>query len=388
MLDWVIIGGGIHGVHLAARLIGEGRVPSNRIRIIDPEPQLLQSWLRSTKNTGMRFLRSPGVHHLDLDPWSLLRFAEAKNSSTKGMFAKPYNRPSVSLFADHCAHVIARFKLQSLHVQGKASSVTMTRRGVRVRLEDDHAYESKKVLLALGASNQPRWPSWATRIRDHHGRIQHIFDPGFVLRQEEWPSSVAVVGGGISAAQAALRLADGKRTVHMLCRHPLRKHQFDSDPGWVGPKNMRRFAATRDLEKRREMIAEARHVGSLPPDVYRAVHYAIHSGTIDFHIGDPEGRLERGKIGFEVGRTALNVDGVLLATGFESARPGGKLIDSLIHECELPCSTCGYPVLDSNLRWHPRLVVTGPLAELEIGPVARNIVGARRAAERILPLVS
>jgi hypothetical protein len=30
--------------------------------------------------------------------------------------------------------------------------------------------------------------------------------------------------------------------------------------------------------------------------------------------------------------------------------------------------------------------VTGPLAELEVGPVARNLIGARRAAERIVPV--
>ena len=30
----------------------------------------------------------------------------------------------------------------------------------------------------------------------------------------------------------------------------------------------------------------------------------------------------------------------------------------------------------------------GPLAELELGPVARNIAGARRAAERILTATS
>ena len=36
------------------------------------------------------------------------------------------------------------------------------------------------------------------------------------------------------------------------------------------------------------------------------------------------------------------------------------------------------------LRWHPRVYVSGPLAELELGPSARNISGARRAAERLV----
>jgi hypothetical protein len=39
--------------------------------------------------------------------------------------------------------------------------------------------------------------------------------------------------------------------------------------------------------------------------------------------------------------------------------------------------------VDQSLRWHPGIYVTGALAELEIGPTAMNIIGARLAAERI-----
>ena len=35
-LQWLIVGGGIHGVHIAARLIGEAGVDRSKIRIIDP----------------------------------------------------------------------------------------------------------------------------------------------------------------------------------------------------------------------------------------------------------------------------------------------------------------------------------------------------------------
>jgi hypothetical protein len=44
----------------------------------------------------------------------------------------------------------------------------------------------------------------------------------------------------------------------------------------------------------------------------------------------------------------------------------------------------GYPIVASALRGHPGIHVTGPLAELEIGPPARNILGARLSAERLL----
>ena len=48
---------------------------------------------------------------------------------------------------------------------------------------------------------------------------------------------------------------------------------------------------------------------------------------------------------------------------------------------------CGYPIVDSELRWHPRIYVSGPLAELELGPVSRNIAGARRAGDRIVDAI-
>ena len=79
-----------------------------------------------------------------------------------------------------------------------------------------------------------------------------------------------------------------------------------------------------------------------------------------------------------------NTQLILLATGFMPKRPGGKMVDQLITESQLPCAECGYPIVDTDLCWHPRLYVSGPLAELEIGPSSRNISGARRAAKRIV----
>ena len=59
------------------------------------------------------------------------------------------------------------------------------------------------------------------------------------------------------------------------------------------------------------------------------------------------------------------------------------MVDDLITSASLPCASCGYPIVDESLRWHPGVYVSGPLAELELGPVSRNIAGARRAGDRI-----
>lgn len=386
-LDWVIVGGGLHGVHLAACLIGRAGVPPERLRIVDPGAALLERWRECTAVTGMSHLRSPSVHHLDLHPWSLQNFAGRRKNRPSGLFAYPYDRPALSLFDAHCDQVLDEYGLRALHLRDRAVSCELDcdREGAIVRTAGGAELVAREVVLAVGASDQPHWPAWVPRALP---RVHHVFEPGF----SGWPEAcapretVAVVGGGISAAQVALRLVGEGHAVHLIARHALREHQFDSDPGWIGPKLMEGFAAEPDLARRRAMIREARHRGSMPPDVRRALRAAIDGGRIHWHLAEVEGIEQAGaelRLRLE-GSDGLQVARVLLATGFSTARPGGALVDQLIASASLPCARCGYPIVDAGLRWHPRVRVTGPLAELELGPTARNITGAQRAGERLI----
>ncbi len=383
-LDWIIVGGGIHGVHLAVRLMVQGQVPPERLVIVDPAPTLLDRWRTCTGNTGMSHLRSPGVHHLDVNPWSLFRFAEQRVRSRKprNLFAPPYDRPATGLFADHCRALVARHHLDERVVRGRVTSVTPHADGVEVGLEDGGHLSTKRLILALGASDSPHWPAWALPLRAGGAPVEHVYTPGYELRPRELPERVAVVGAGITGAQVALRLAAAGHRVALWSRHPLREHQFDSDPGWVGPKYMRGFEAEPSHAVRREMILQARHRGSLPNDVHRSLREAFLEGTIEWHLSEVRDASWTASDGVRLDR--WRGDAVLLATGFERRRPGGALVDHLVEAHALPCAACGFPVVDRALRWHPRIHVSGPLAELELGPAARNIVGARRAGERIV----
>ena len=381
-LGWLIVGGGIHGVHVAARLIGEGRVPPDQVQILDPEPALLARWRSRSQAIGMRHLRSPSVHHLGLDPLGLHAFAEDRWGGVRGLFAPPYDRPALSLFDTHCDAVMESYDLPGLHLRGKAASCAIMEDGVQVQLADGPRVAADRVVLAVGPPEKLKLPSWANGFAD---RVHHVFQPGFT----DWPleaQSVAVVGGGISAAQVALRLVDEGHEVHLISRHEFREHQFDSDPGWLGPKYMRGFARERGLDRRRQMITEARNRGSVPPDILRELMSSIRGGGIKLLRGEVSGLLSTGQmLDIELSSgDRRSVDTILLATGFGSERPGGALVDGLIRDEGLPCSSCGFPIVDENLRWHPRVYVTGALAELVLGPTGRNIAGARRSAERIL----
>jgi hypothetical protein len=56
----------------------------------------------------------------------------------------------------------------------------------------------------------------------------------------------------------------------------------------------------------------------------------------------------------------------------------------MVETLGLRTASCGYPIVDAGLRWHPGLFVSGALAELALGPVARNLSGARRAGDRLV----
>ena len=152
---------------------------------------------------------------------------------------------------------------------------------------------------------------------------------------------------------------------------------------------MTNFSRERDLDRRRAMIAAARHRGSVPPDVQCALWQAIAEEGLRWRQ-DEVARLDVWGDGLRLRLSTgevLDVERLLLATGFAPERPGGPMVDGLIASASLPCADCGYPIVDAALRWRPGIHVSGPLAELELGPASRNIAGARRAGDRIVSAI-
>ncbi len=106
MLDWLIIGGGVHGTLLSHHLLQAG-VRRERLRVLDPHTKPLARWERFTASTGMEFLRSPSVHHLDVHPFALERFAKGPECRhLKKPYAWPDARPALALFQAHVRHLV------------------------------------------------------------------------------------------------------------------------------------------------------------------------------------------------------------------------------------------------------------------------------------------
>jgi len=384
MLQMLIIGGGIHGVHLAHRLLHDTWLTHDDIRILDPHEELLHEWRRRTRNCGMQYLRSPSVHHIDIDPRSLDKYAALSENRQEANFIPPKDRPSVKLFDRHCRLVIEDHHLESLHIRARALEM-INRIGHVSVVTAEETIHTRFVLLALGMGDQPLWPHWATRLREQGLMLNHVFDPGFRLEDIEPDGPIGVIGAGISGGQLVLHLTEiGFKRVLLVSRKANQVNDFDFDPGWLGPMYLDRFHRQSN-DQRRQQILAARAKGSVPRDMKLALDKATAMNQLTYIVDDITDAKCQNRGALLLGRHGqYDCQKIVLATGFTENRPGNGFISQAIEEFGLETAACGFPVIGPSLQWHERIFVTGPLSELEIGPAARNIAGARHSGRRII----
>ncbi|KAL3926316.1 MAG: hypothetical protein SGBAC_013524, partial [Bacillariaceae sp.] len=408
--------------------------------IVDDEAELLFKWKRRAEATGMKYMRSSATFHLDVAKDALTQFAASQHGSqgqqnvrgkskkkfkVKGntkLFASDYDRPSLELFNLHCDHVIRKYHLDQHHIAGTVESINLADDMVTVTVggPDPQTLRAKNIVLALG-SDRPSRPSWA-----HNEDIQfsHLLDTESTTSTQDvatFPSKVAIVGGGVSAVHKALDIVTRNKgsssssssnlpLVHIISRHDLHEQQFDTHQEWMMdqdavqrslkaggggfPQRQLDFRQLKSYSERRKVIQQERRAGTVPASLSRKeLKDAIRSQRVEWHVGDitrvtpTQDKTTCLQLATKDGTVKnIIVDQVLLATGFGTKPPGSDTFLSKLADSEnLPLSPhCGYPIVDSKLRWfHPRLYVAGALAELELGPSARNLAGARMVAERI-----
>lgn len=385
MLEWLIIGGGIHGTYLSNHLLKAGRANKENLRVLDPHDKPLAVWKRCTENTAMKYLRSPGQHNLDVGETALFKFGRLRNGRGSEFYSK-YHRPSLALFNAHCDHVIATGELEALRQKATALTLKYSHGTYKVGTTSGEI-ESRRVILAPGMHGCLFEPAWARALPRPQAPVAHIFSEEFqALNQSNWENAV-VVGGGISAAQLALALAARKPgRVTLLHSRKLKTYQFDADPCWLNARCLNLLSRHDDFSERRRIVDQSRHWGSFPEEVRRNLEHSVKSGALqclETTVVKAESASHSVRLQLADGRF-LEADLVALATGFERTLPGGDFIKTAIDELALPCAPCGFPATDKYLRWSKDLYVTGALAELAVGPASRNIIGARLASELIV----
>jgi lysine/ornithine N-monooxygenase len=386
LYDWIVIGGGIHGCTVASFLIKKGKVSVDKLCIIDPNSEPMYRWKSNTERIGMEYLRSPAVHQIDVDPYSLQKYVRKNKRSQNELYGK-YKRPALRLFNEHCDSVLKEVDLKKSWYQGFVNNIEKDQGIWKVMTENGEIFHAQNIVITISINDQLNIPNWAKPIKSNlPNQMYHIFDSDLPNLQTVEPS-IAIIGGGITAAHLCIKLSNmfpGKVT--LIKRHTFRVHDFDSDPGWLGPKHLASFHKNRNYEERRSIIQKARNKGSLPGELFLKLKRLQNNNQISIVNGEVESAYlsNENDITLKIEEKELTVRTVLLATGFLPSLPGKSWIDKLIKDQDLNCAKCGYPIINKALQWCPHLYVSGPLAELEIGPIARNISGARQAAERIV----
>ncbi|RQG95792.1 FAD/NAD(P)-binding protein [Natrarchaeobius chitinivorans] len=386
-----IVGGGVHGVHLAVRLLKRGLVDRSELRIVDP-PGLLESFRRKCRQCGMVEFRSPFVHHVGTDPFSLRNFARTHGredelrSTTVGA-----ERPTASLFFDHAGRLCDRYDLESIRLDARVTDLVDRHNCVEIETTDGPV-SSRWCLLAVGYGRSVAYPEWATELvsTDSVSHVWEGFDPDAV----DETASVGIVGGGITAAQLATTLAQPGRDVVLFARSPFRVETLEASTDWMHFSGVteRLHAHPPASRARAELVAEARYDGTIPPYAFRRLKRALERERVELERSEIAVATEAGGTVVVTCRdgSAFCLDELICATGFGSPYDGA-LFRQLRRKSTLQAGYRGAPSLDDDtLRWvrddgtPSRIAVSGVAAQQVLGPFARNVIGARRAGELIV----
>lgn len=366
---WLIIGGGPHGRFIAASILG--RAPGTSLAIVDPEPPMAV-WQARAAACGMHYLRSSNAHHLGARADSLRRFAAAHGYDDTHALGY-YRRPSLALFN---AHAVAELgQPNQLHARAVEIAADDAGNGWRVRLDDGRIGRAARVVLATGPGRPFRPAGLAA--------AEHVFDAHFTLGMPG--RATAIVGGGITGAQLALRAAHAGHRVYWITRDPPQATDFDSDPCYAGPRCLAPFVRE-PLAERSRLLGEARQPGTLPPDIYSAITAALAAGELAWRRGEAVQHSEAG-LRLADGRE-LAVDRVILATGFAHAPAADSLLGRVIAKHGLATDGAGHVDVNAVLEAAPGLHIAGRPASLQLGPMAGNIKGARLAGRCLAALAA
>jgi hypothetical protein len=374
--SWAIVGAGPHGCHLAVRLLDAKKARPEQIVLLDPHPPLYL-WNRRTENVAMPYLRSSMTHHLGPGSADLERFARRLGSASVAWSGR-YRCPSWPIFQAHCRHIVDLYELRKLWQSRAVSGLTAD--GHRYRLQTFQGeLTADRVVLALGQPMELSWPSWIPRSEN----IFHLLDPEFRLSQIPGAGDLCVLGRGMSAAQAALHFCQ-ERKVDLLVRGNLKLSDFDFPAGRSAFEYS--SLAKHAVEKRSRSVREARAFGTVNARVKADLLSAQRHGRLSLRVAQEGDWSPTEDLAFRWGDIWYRPAAMLLGTGFQ--QPSSRALTETIRQAlGLPVSPCGLPLTNGALEWAPRLYLTGGLAELAVGPTARNILGARHAATAILKTV-
>jgi hypothetical protein len=401
-IDIAIVGAGPQALSLATHLLQKKKAMRDRLnaglcpgfQVFDPSGTWLSQWHHQFAAQEILHLRSPAVHHPDCNPHSLQTFAEGRY----GELHYPYNRPGTKLFQDFCETVIDRWQLSASVTPAQVVALTPELKGFCLTLADGQTIRARRVVLATGSA-KANLPAWTNQIAasyppDRLCHAQAVYLPTLPAIAGE---TVLIVGGGLTSAHLAMGAIRRGAKVLLMGRKQFQEKLFDAAPGWLGPKYLKGFEAERNWHRRWQMIAQARNGGSFTPEALTRLRRLSREDKVSFYEGCQVTNAQWTGTHWQV--TCDNpsehdclrqqaIDRIWLATGTATDITTHPLLSDVL--AQHPIQTIsGLPVLDAQLRWRGcDLFLMGPWAALQVGPVARNLFGAKLACDRIIPALT
>lgn len=417
----VLIGNGPEALVMAAQL--QGKREWDVVRVSDEE-SWLEGWKEKEQRRATEFLRAPGVHHPHRNKMALRDFAK-KSKREKEMIVSATKMgplPSLNLYTDFAREKVVR-ELNANLVQVNEEDVVSIEKLTgpecktlavpdgtccKVTFASGNVVYSKAVVYCKSPQVKTL-PDWAAEAEKNA-------PPGVLLHSQDLDcrkcdftgKRVAVVGGGMTAAQLAWYASKHGATVTMLTRHRIKKQEMDFDLGWQGMKLHRSFRWDHQTPSQRLSICEgARPQATINKLMWEALQDCLRDNRLELiqscaiteaswngsewsiavksTLGDERNRRRM----FEeedapVVPAKVEADFIWLATGCSDDCTSEKLLRT-VQEKYPTRLVDGYPVLDDNLLAWPGLPLyfIGSLTMLSVGPAASLHPGWIQAAQKI-----
>ena len=402
----------------ASRHIRESNKHSKakRICVVDPNPDWLSQWERNFEALDISFLRSPTVAHCCyFDRNALLAYAISQGredellesgcsdiKSLKGTILPQvglWKLPSTKLFIDF-SRDLAR-QLKHKYIQGKVVDIGKDSLNsifkITIGGNLEKVISSKSVILATGAVGRPI-PIIPKHIKELSStRIfqwQQLDQAISSLNQcAAKKSKVLVVGGGLTAVQAAHKVVKGSGAQVVLCsRRDLVERHFDIPVKWFDEREARFHQSQfyfEPEEERLKALKSTRGGGTVPPVYMKKTRALEIRGHITRKTGDVVSITEENDDSLMVtikhtdsSEEKIEIDIIIVACGLKPDCMAHPLVQKIQEKWPIKM-TGGFPIVSDELQWTENLHVVGGLSALSVGPDANNIMGISRAAETV-----
>lgn len=375
----LIVGAGPHALTMSRYLASRGRTA-----LVVDEDGWCSRWNARMRRLDIEMLRSHHTQHPDPDHYALARFGGDPIEAWAG----PWSTPTNELFVGFCRQLVAEHRLDDVLVRDRVLRIAPLAGGLRVSTRAGRELIAERVVFATNPMVAAR-PSWAGRAATTAppGRILHSDDldlRGMRLDGER----VLVVGGGLTGANIAVGAVRRGAHATLAARRPLVLRVADAESNWHGPARLRPYFAERDPQRRLRMSRAAR-AATVTPAAAWELRAAVQAAAAELLEGHEVRSIDWRDDGFDVAidATTRRFDRIWLATGHRPQDLEGSLLAD-VARAHPATIVDGLPLLDDACRWPgTNLHVMGALAELQIGPLARNLAGARMAADRILSCI-